>query len=165
MWWWLYVTGKMGFVGHVNFERHLFFFGKISWRLPSSHSLHFFHFRSPWIEITNEVRSGILIGIMDCHLYISKGVEVFSFVTGWHLNCWMYIDKWYLIRTGLTCRWFVAIEIFHTYRNGVARDWKVSQIVKKCNYLGNYASNRNSESTLCYPTFNFGIRGVEPPWR
>ena len=118
--------------------------------------------RKSWVSILKKPDCRI---VQLKNLYINKTVEVFSFVTIYRLNCWTYLDKWYLIRTGLTCRWFFFIENFRTYRNGVTRDANVSKIIKKCNYLGNYMSNRNSESTLFYPTFNFGFRGVEPPWR
>ena len=62
---------------------------------------------------------------LHCNLYIYKRPEVFSFDASVCLNYWMYMDKWYLIRTGLMCRLFFFIENIHTYRNGVAREGNV----------------------------------------
>ena len=45
------------------------------------------------------------------NLYIYKRPEVFSFDASVCLNYWMYMDKWYLIRTGLMCRWFFWSKI------------------------------------------------------
>ena len=45
------------------------------------------------------------------YLSIYKRPEVFSFDASVCLNYRMYMDKWYLIRTGLTCRWFFLLKI------------------------------------------------------
>ena len=112
------------------------------------------HFSSPVVH-TFICSTAHCYPVISLSLYIYKRPGVFSFVTIYRLNRSTYMDIWYVIRTGFTCRWFVMIEKFHICHNGLTRDENVSKIVKKCNYLGNYASNRNSEGILCSSTFNF----------
>ena len=94
-------------------------------------------------------------------LYINKVVEVFSFVRASRPNRTTYMDKWYHFRISLTCRCYTRIANFHIYHNGVTKDGNMSKIVKKCNYLGNYASNWNSEGILCSSTFNSSLRSSD----